>query len=156
MALCEDLQAFCDAVNAAVDLSMEKGSVAMVASANIIAAVYSEVYEAYEPKVYVREAEHGGLADPSNIETKYDQKTKTGYYKNVRNDPFTKDWRWHKTGNPENTVADIVEEGGPYSWNVKIPPRPFHAVAEQWGIQEGTFDMALQTDVDQSVAGRKF
>ena len=40
MALCEDLQAFCDAVNSAVDFSMEKGSVAMVAQANIIGAVY--------------------------------------------------------------------------------------------------------------------
>ena len=61
MALCEDLQAFCDAVNNAVDYSMEKGSVAMVAQANIIGAVYSEVYDKYEPKVYRRQMEHGGL-----------------------------------------------------------------------------------------------
>lgn len=156
MALCPDLQAFCDAVNEAVDFSMEKGNVAMAASANIIGAVYSEVYEKYEPKVYVREMEHGGLADPHNIETKYDRKTKTGYYQNERDDPFTKQWRWQKTGNPDNTVSDIVEDGGPYSWKVKIPPRPFHEVAEQWGIQDGTFDMALRMDVDQAVAGRKF
>lgn len=156
MALCPDLQAFCDAVNEAVDYSMEKGSVAMVASANIIGAVYSEVYEKYEPKAYVREMEHGGLADPNNIETKYDRKTKTGYYQDVRDDPFTKQWRWHKTGDPDNTVADIVENGGPYSYKVHIEPRPFHAVAERWGVEEGTFDSALQTDVSQAVAGRKF
>ena len=50
MALCADLQAFMDAVNEAVDFSMEKGNVAMAAQADIIDAVYSEVYDKYEPR----------------------------------------------------------------------------------------------------------
>ena len=155
MALCEDLQAFCDAVNNAVDYSMEKGSVAMVAQANIIGAVYSEVYDKYEPKAYHRQMEHGGLADPNNIETKYDQRTKTAYYKNVRDDEETKEWRWRKTGDPENTVADVVENGGPYSWRVKIPPRPFHETAERWGVQNRWLDDAAKIDAENAVGGRQ-
>ena len=156
MALLPELQAFMDEVNEAVDYSLEKGSVAMVAQSNIIGAVHSEVYDKYEPKVYRRDMDQGGLADPHNIETKYDVKTKTATYQNVRDDPSTKQWRWQKIGDPDNTVADIVENGGPYSWRVKIPPRPFHEVAERWGVENGWFDDALQMDVNQKLAGRNF
>ena len=156
MALCADLQAFMDAVNEAVDFSMEKGNVAMAAQADIIDAVYSEVYDKYEPRAYVRQMDRGGLADIHNVETEYDRTTKTGVYKNERDDPTTKEWRWRKTGDPNNTVADVVENGGPYSWGVKIGPRPFHAVAEQWLDQEGHADIGLQHDLDRAVGGRKF
>ena len=155
-ALCADLQAFVDAVNDAVDYSMERGNVAMAAQANIIGAVYTQVYDKHKPQSYVRHMDRGGLADMNNVEVQYDRKAKTGYYKNVRDDPSTKEWRWRKTGDPENTVADVVENGGPYSFHVNIPPRPFHEVAEKWLIDEGQAEMALKMDVENAVGGRKF
>jgi hypothetical protein len=150
----QELAGFREILNMAVDWAMEH-DVADVAVSAIQGAIQTEVYNKYTPKMYVRSLDTGGLQDPHNIDRKYDAVTKTLELQDVRNDPETMDWRWRKTADPDNTVADIVEKGGPYQYPLRpYPgPRPFHSVAERWLSQNKWFDRALQTSVTTNLRG---
>ena len=150
--LCPDLEAFMEILNMAVDYSMEHEITEMVKSA-IFVMVETEVYRKYTPKVYVRQGPYGGLQDRGNMEAKYERQTKTLTVQNVRDDWETKDWRWRQTGDPDNTVADIVENGGPWSWKVHIEPRPFHEPAERFLIDGGYVDNRLSAEVESNLSG---
>lgn len=150
--LCPDLQAFMDILDMAVDYAMEHEITEMVKSA-ISVMVETEVYRQYTPKVYVRQGPYGGLQDRNEMEAEYEKQTKTLKVKDVRDDPYTKDWRWRKTGDPNNTVADIVENGGPWSWKVHIGPRPFHKPAEDFLIKGGYVDSRLTQELESNLSG---
>ncbi len=154
MALCRDLQAFMEILDMAVDYAME-GKVAEVAVSAIQGAVETEVYRKYEPKMYVRDRELGGLQDKNNIERRYDPKTKTLEVQDVRDDPYTKEARWKMGQDPDGTVADVVEDGGPYQYRLRpYPgPRPFHAVAEQRLIDRKWAEQALEQDLKLNLDG---
>lgn len=154
MALCRDLEAFKEILNMAVDYAMET-KVADVAVSAIQGAVDTEVYRKYNPKMYVRDREMGGLQDKHNIERRYDPATKTLEVQDVRDDPDTKEWRWKKTGDPDNTVADVVEAGHPYHYHLRPYPgaRPFHSVAEQRLIDHKWAEQALEADLKQNLDG---
>ena len=141
-----------DVLDMAVDYTMEH-EVADLVRSTIISFVYERVYKRYTPKVYVRWKELGGLSDPNNIESRYEQQTKTLVVQNVRDDPETKNWRWRKTGDPENTVVDVVENGGPWSWRVHIEPRPFHQPAEDYLVRGGFIDRVLSRSLDMMLGG---
>ena len=150
--LCADLQAFMDILDQAVDYSMEHEITEMTKDA-IYVMVETEVYRKYTPQSYVRQGPYGGLQDRHEMEAKYEKQTKTLTVKDVRDDPATKDWRWRKTGDPDNTVADIVEDGGPYSWRVRIGPRPFHKPAEDFLIKGGYVDRRLTQELEANLSG---
>lgn len=150
--LCPDLQAFMDILDQALDYTMEHEVFPQVRGM-IITYVYTRVYDKYRPKRYVRWKEYGGLSDINNIEGTYEAQTKTLTVKDVRDDPDTKQWRWMKTGDPDNTVADIVENGGPWSWRVRIGPRPFHQPVEDDLIQTKTVDRWITDGLENSLAG---
>lgn len=149
-----ELAGFMEVLDKAVDYVMQN-DVADVAVGAIQGAIQTEVYNKYTPKMYVRSLDTGGLQDPHNIDRKYDAVTKTLELQDVRNDPETMDWRWRKTADPDNTVADIVEKGGPYQYPLRPDPgpRPFHSVAEQWLSRNKYFDRALQTGVTTLLRG---
>lgn len=99
----------------------------------IVAAVETEVYEKYEPKVYKRRGFLGGLADKENIVPYVD-----GMSLEVVNEASC------VTGEPlSGFVAEIVESGEGYTWDVDIDPRPFHSVAERNVVQSGEAERAL-------------
>ena len=150
--LCQDLQAFMDIVDQSLEYVMEH-EIADITKSAIIVMVETEVYRKYNPKVYVRERDHGGLQDRNNMEVHYEKATKTLTVQDVRDDWDTKDWRWRKTGDPENTVADIVENGGPWSWRVHIGPRPFHKPAEDFLMQGGYVEQKLTMEMAANLAG---
>ena len=150
--LCPDLQAFMDVLDMAVDYAMEH-EIAEITKSAIQVMVETEVYRKYTPKVYLRAGEHGGLKDRHEMDATYEQQTKTLTVQDVRDDPATKHWRWMKTGDPDNTVADIVENGGPWSWRVHIGPRPFHQPAEDFLIKGGHVDKALTAELNANLAG---
>lgn len=134
---------FKEILNQAVDYTMEHEMVTAAASV-IQGAVETEVYAKYSPKRYVRQRDLGGLLDPHEIDHHYDKQTKTLELKDVRDDAETKEWRWKQTGDPDYTVADVVENGGPYMYRVRIGPRPFHSVAEKRLIDMGVADKVLE------------
>ena len=150
--LCADLQAFMDAVNQSLNYVMEH-EIAEITKDAIFVMVETEVYRKYTPRVYQRQGAYGGLQDRDNMEATYDRVTKTLTVEDVRDDPGTKDWRWRKTGDPENTVADIVENGGPWSWRVHIGPRPFHKPAEDFLIRNGYVDQTLTQEMELNLMG---
>ena len=151
---CLELATFMDVVNQSVDYIMEHEITEMVRDA-IGVFVQKNVYEAYpNPKAYVRQGEYGGLLDRNNMEATYEKQTKTLTVKNVRDDPDTKDKRWRLTGDPDNTVADVVENGGPYTWrNVRIGPRQFHEPAERFLIDRGYVDSRLTQEMEENLGG---
>ena len=151
-ALCTELQAFMDVVNQSVDYIMEHEMTETVKDA-ISVMVEVKVYREWTPKSYARMMDHGGLQDRTNMDAHYEKQTKTLTVRDVRDDPATKDWRWRKTGDPDNTVADIVENGGPYSWRVRIPPRPFHKAAEDFLIDRGHVDRILTEEMEENLGG---
>lgn len=153
VALCPDLQAFMDIVDQSVDYVMEHEIADMTKSA-ISVMVEVKVYRAYTPKAYARMGEHGGLKDRDNMEVRYEKRTKTLTVQDVRDDPETKEKRWKITGDPENTVADVVENGWPYTWSrVRIGPRPFHKPAEVFLIQGGHVDTRLTQEMEANLSG---
>lgn len=148
----DDLKTFMEVVNASVDYVMEHEITEMVKSA-ISAMVETQVYRAYQPKAYARMGEFGGLQDRNNMEAHYEKQTRTLTVQNVRDDPDTKEKRWRKGGDPDGTVADVVEDGGPYTWRVRIGPRPFHKPAEDFLINGGYVDRKLTEEMESNLAG---
>lgn len=147
-----ELKTFMEVVNASVDFIMEHEITDMVKDA-IYVMVETQVYRVYQPKSYARWGEYGGLQDRNNMEAHYENQTKTLTVQNVRDDPNTKEKRWKKSGNPDITVADVVEDGGPYTWRVRIPPRPFHQPAEDFLIKGGYVDRKLTEEMESNLAG---
>lgn len=133
MGISADLAMFRAKLNAAVDWAMQ-GYVAAAAEKTLQDAIQSEVYDAYTPKVYERRMYDGGLIDMSrdNLEENYDAAEKLLTVRNINRDDFT-----------GRLVAPVVESGIGYTF-VDIGPRPFHKVAEQRMISDGTFDEAMQ------------
>lgn len=149
----EDLKTFMETINAAVDFLMEVEISEMVKDA-IYTMVEIKVYREYEPKDYQRWGEYGGLQDRHNMEVHYDKRTKTLTVQNVRDDQDTKEWRWKKSANPDITVADVVENGGPYSWRGgEVHARPFHKPAEDFLINGGYVDRKLTEELESNLAG---
>lgn len=142
--LCRELQVFSDTVDYAVDFAMEH-EVADAVVAAIQGAVETEVYRKYEPRMYERKRDFGGLQDPKNMDRRYDKVTKTLEVQDVRDDPEYRDRR-SRNGGENMNVADVVEEGGPYNFRLKPDPgpRPFHSVAEDRLIDQRWADDALQ------------
>jgi len=150
--LCPDLQAFMDVLDMAIDYTMQH-EVRDLVNSTIISFVYERVYKQYTPHVYIRWREQGGLSDVNNLNATYDVQTKTLTVQDVRDDPDTVEWRWKKSGDPDMTVADIVEKGGPYSWRVRIKPRPFHQPAEDYLVRGGFIDRALTNSLAANLGG---
>jgi len=77
------------------------------------------VYDAYEPKLYEREKDHGGLTDPNNIKVQMVEDN-TISIENIRSD------------GPRN-VAEIVEtgQGYYYSFDYTNKPRAFTEATRQ-------------------------
>ncbi|EGL20039.1 hypothetical protein [Paenibacillus sp. HGF7] len=77
------------------------------------------VYAVYEPKMYKRDEEHGGLSDPNNIRVQM-IKDDTVSIENIRSD-----------GN--RNVAEIVEtgQGYYYSFDYTNKPRAFTEATRQ-------------------------
>lgn len=100
------------------------------------------VYEKYDPVVYSRAMDHGGLSDPQNYKDSYDPNTKTLVVEVVREDTPAELERYggHAAG---VTIADIVEDGGPYRYPPKknrVGPRPFAKEAEKDFATTGKFE----------------
>ena len=150
--LCPDLQAFMEIMNQSIDYTM-KHEIAEMTKSAIAVMVEKKVYQVYQPKSYARMGEFGGLADRNNMEVHYEKQTRTLTVQDVRDDPDTKEKRWKITGDPDNTVADVVENGGPYTWRVRIPPRPFHQPAEEFLIDGGYVDRKLTEAMEANLAG---
>lgn len=138
-----EVEWFRDILNQAVDYTMEHDMVTAATSV-IQGAVETEVYAKYQPKRYVRQRDLGGLLDSHEVDYQYEKQTKTLTLENKRDDAETKTWRWQKTGDPDNTVADVVENGGPYMYKVRIGPRPFHSIAEKRMIDMGVAEKVLE------------
>ncbi len=79
----------------------------------MIEQIQLHVYNVYQPKEYVRQYE---LINPDNIET-----TNVPMGVSIRNIRSDEDAHY----GDYRDVARVVEEGGPYVWNVYIDERPF-------------------------------
>lgn len=131
MSLASDLAVFTAKLNSAVQTAME-GVVADTAKAFLSDAVETEVYAVYEPTMYVRQRDYGGLSDMDNMEARYDPATMTLEVEDVRRD--------EKTG---RLVAPVVESGQGYQY-ASPGPRPFHRTAERNIMASGEFERALE------------
>lgn len=130
MSLAQDLALFEAKLNAGIQSAME-GPVADTAKAFLSEAVETEVYEKYEPQVYRRKGLHGGLADPENMDARYDAKDMTLEVEDVRRDD-----------NTNRLVAPVVESGRGYDY-FSPGARPFHRTAEKNMARSGAFEQAL-------------
>lgn len=96
-------------------------------------AVETEVYEKYDPLVYRRKGDEGGLADKDLMEARYDPAEMLLEVQSIREDGG-------------RLIAPIVESGKGYTFESKgaayMKPRPFHSVAEEM-LGEGPFEKAL-------------
>lgn len=125
-----DIAMFTAKLNGAIQTAME-GVVADTAKAFLSDAVETEVYDKYDPTFYERKGYQGGLADPANMEARYDPASMTLEVEDVRQD--------EETG---RLVAPIVESGRGYDY-FSPGARPFHEVAERNIAESGTLDKAL-------------
>lgn len=135
MSLTSQYQTWRAGLQAAVNQALT-GEVYNAASQAILEAVQSEVYDEYAPKVYERRKDDGGLLDAENISFELD----AGEMQlTVRNEAP------RETGNYDSGfVAEIVESGKGYIWPPKgVGARPFHSVAEEKLIADGTASRAL-------------
>ena len=136
MAIEQFVAEYCAALDDAIEYAMEV-EVATMARVAIHNAVESEVYEKYDPLVYRRRGDDGGLADQSqdNMEAVYDRQTRTLTVQDVNEDDDT-----------GRRVAPIVESGRGYQYPVKgMKARPFHSVAQKNMVDDGWFSGALRT-----------
>lgn len=135
MAIEQIVQDFCNRLDDAIEYAME-AEVAVVARTAIHNAVVSEVYDKYDPLMYHRRGDHGGLSDqsPDNMEAVYDRETRTLSVQDVNRDD--------ETG---RLVAPVVESGKGYQYPWEgMKARPFHSVAQQEMIDSGWFSGALK------------
>ena len=104
---------------------------------DVASAVETEVYDAYDPHMYIRRGPmDGGLQDQSldNMEATYDPQARTLEVQDMSRD--------EKTG---RLVAPVVESGEGYRfpWDGQRP-RPFHKRAQEIVVESGWFESALQ------------
>lgn len=155
MALCEDLQAFCDAVNNAVDETMLV-DVANLAKSEISMEGFERVYDAYNPKFYSRRGDKlGGILDTDETQTSYDGVGKTVKTLEIRSGArFQHLWGGQYPQGED--LTDAVESGN-RRFNMGLAgPRPFYSFAEDRLEKSGLFDKTLETGVENSVGWRKF
>lgn len=155
MALCADLQAFCDAVNDAVDQTMV-AEVANLAKSEISMEGFERVYDKYNPKFYSRRGDKlGGILDTQEMETSYDGLGKNVKTLEIRSGaPFQHLWGGRYPDDAD--LTDAVEEGsGRFNMGL-AGPRPFYSFAEDKLEKSGLFDKTLETGVEAAVGGRKF
>lgn len=104
-------------------------------------AIQSEVYDKWDPKMYIRQKTNGGLQDPSLMEaTLEDPINHILTVQDVRRDDHT-----------GRLVAPVVESGEGYNY-VDIPARPFHIIAEKNLETTGAF----QNSVTSGLRSRGF
>ena len=120
----------------AIQYAMEN-DVASAVRVSLAEAVETEVYDAYDPHMYIRRGPmDGGLQDqsPDNMEATYDPQTRTLEVQDMSRD--------EKTG---RLVAPVVESGEGYRfpWDGQRP-RPFHKRAQEIVVESGWFESALQ------------
>lgn len=137
MSLAADLARFQSKLAGAIQMAME-GVVADTAKAFLSDAVETEVYEKYEPTMYVRRGMNGGLADPENMEARYDADTMTLEVEDVRRD--------EESG---RLVAPVVESGRGYDY-FSPGSRPFHRAAEKNMAESGELERALNYGLQQA------
>lgn len=155
MALCEDLQAFCDAVNNAVDETMLV-DVANLAKSEISMEGFERVYDAYNPKFYSRRGDRlGGILDTQEMVTKYDGIGKPVKTLEIQSGaPFQQLWGGRYPDGED--LTDAVESGNG-RFNMELAgPRPFYSFAEDRLEKSGLLDKTLETGVENAVGGRKF
>lgn len=152
MELCEDLQAFCDAVNAAVDTTMLT-DISNLAKSEISNTGRENVYEAYTPRFNSRRGINGsGILDITTMKDSYDYATKTLEIQSFA--PFQHLWGGRYPHGHD--LTDVVEEGNK-NFNMGIAgPRPFYQSAEYSLEKTGSFDKTLESGVNSKIAGRKF
>ena len=155
MALCPDLQAFCDAVNEATDAAMIV-DVSNLAKSEISLEGFEDVYEAYDPKFYSRRGDKlGGILDEQEMEIKYDGIGKPIKTLEIHSGaPFQHLWGGEYPQNDD--LTDAVESGNPKYNMQHAGTRPFYAPAEIRLEKSGIFDATLEKSVQGAMAGRKF
>lgn len=144
MALCSDLQDFMNVLNFAIDDTMARDMREAVIG-ELRESIQKNVYDAYEPKQYVRNEDYGGLTDPRNFEVDYDDRIKllTAYSTRV-------DWEPTTPYHPKRFVFPVVEEEiWRYDWWKDAKPRPFHEPAEKELVESGLADRVLERGVEK-------
>lgn len=121
-----EIEQFLQKLDLAVDMVMVTAEAETIKG---VLPVYvdEKVYEKYDPVVYERAGDEGGLSDPKNYQADYDKISKTLTVEVVRDDSPEELARYKGHYEPY-TIAEIVEAGGPYRYRPKkkdIGPRPF-------------------------------
>lgn len=121
-----------------------KDDVAPIVKKVMLDRIDEEVYRKYEPSMYMRRGEDGGLADPDNIvsEIVYDGCL------SVTNETLGREFYFDKSGdtirsdNADKPIAEIIETGEGYDCWDKAFPRPF---------MQPTVDKLKETDLVEIV-----
>lgn len=100
---------------------------------HVLESVQENVYDAYDPKEYIRRKQNGGLLDRANYHaTAFD---------NVL--ALTNDTRDnHYSREEDRDIVDVVESGNGYDF-FSPGPRPFMETALQKGITDGSLEESL-------------
>lgn len=132
MGLDEDLAAFEARLDAAIQSAMET-EVTEAAKSTLQESVYTQVYDKYQPKMYLRAGDFGGLSDEQEMEAEYDPLARKLTVTDMRRDE-----------DDGRLVAPVVESGRGYRYRLRPNPgpRPFHSVAEA-EMGNGLFEAAL-------------
>ena len=130
-----------------VDLVMRSAGQAKAVEA-MQGAIDMNVYDAYPESKYDRKKTEGGLTDPKNIETHWENQTKTLTVESTRTDwePVPKDGR-----HEGRLVAPVVESGRGFDWWKNPRPRNFTKLTDQ--ILEVEIDKLLTEQAELALGG---
>lgn len=139
-----EIEQFLQKLDLAVDMVMVTAEAETIKG---VLPVYVDelVYEKYDPVVYERAGDEGGLSDPKNYQADYDKVSKTLTVEVVRDDSPEELARYKGHYEPY-TIAEIVEAGGPYRYppkKVKLGPRPFAKQMEEDWVKSRGFEGIL-------------
>lgn len=135
MGIAADIAIFKAKLDSAIDSAMQ-GPILDGAKKQLRAAAYSEVYAAYSPEFYSRRMDGGGLADMSQMESTYGDKTLQ--IKDMAG------WQQLYGGAvPGGRLADAIAEGSSRYYFHRAGARPFHEEAESQFAASGEFERLL-------------
>ncbi|WP_298021000.1 hypothetical protein [uncultured Dysosmobacter sp.] len=100
--------------------------------------VYEKVYEAYEPRVYVRRFDDGGMGDIENYEASVDSGKMTLTVENLTKDAGY----WRPPGAGDRLLTPVIESGSGYDY-FSPGARPFNGETEEAVVESGTAEREL-------------